>query len=158
MGAIVGFYLERGELEWFDGQGDNPQTAKALGLGSLGTVEAVVAHHVRARQAIRMAATSLYYRAVGNLAMHRNTGNARVGWKKSPPNELDYEVYLEDSFTSSQPGGKNGHKRSALAIEFGHKLHTFKGDADKRDRRVGGLFILTKAVSALARTPNRRWV
>lgn len=129
-------------IKWFDGQGDHPVTAKALGYyrpsGWDKTVEAVLAHHVSTHLALGRAASQLHGRAASAMAAHRDTGAAHVGREK---HDLDWIVFLED-------GG--GTKKSALSIEFGHLTRGGKG-------RVGGLYILTGAANHMAKTRKKRW-
>lgn len=149
-------------VRWTDGQGThNVQTAKALKRGSLGTTEAVLAHHVNVHRALQKAASAFLMRAATNMAMHRDTGAARVGMAKG---DLDWSIYLEDRnevSTRPDPNAKGrrkdgtkqkdySRKRSALSIEFGHKV---RGS----DREVGGLFILTNAADSMARKPSKEW-
>lgn len=138
-------------LEWFDGQGDHPKFANELGLGPLGTVEAVLAHTRESHTGIKRGARMIAARARVNLAMHRDTGAARIGIEKSPPHQLDWVVYLEDRDPGG--GGKNRTgKRSALSIEFGHLFTAPDGTV----KRIGGLFVLTGAAQSAARAPGRR--
>lgn len=132
-----------GPIKWFDGQGNHPMTAKAMGMrypaGWDKTVEAVLAHHSSVHVALASAAAELHTKASMRLAAHRDTGASRVGIERG--DYLDWYVYLEDR-------GAEG-KKSALSIEFGHLTRS--------GSRVGGLFILTGAVSGMANTPRRRW-
>jgi hypothetical protein len=142
-----------GPIKWFDGQGDHPVTAKAMGLKSPAgwdkTVEAVLAHHSSVHVALASAAAELHAKASARLAAHRDTGASRVGIERG--DYLDWYVYLEDveSRKSEGPTKNASGKRSALSIEFGHLTRS--------GSRVGGLFILTGAVSGMANTPRRRW-
>jgi hypothetical protein len=148
----IRWHVERGfPLEWFDGQGDHPKYANELGLGSLGTVEAVLAHTAEARSGVRSGARALASRAWANLQMHRDTGAAHIGIEESPPRELDYVVYLGDA----DPGGGTNRtgKRSALSIEFGHLYKSPDGEI----KRIGGIYVLTGAVGTMARTPGREF-
>jgi hypothetical protein len=150
-------------VRWTDGQGThNVQTAKALKRGSLGTVEAVLAHHYKVHAALQKAAAQFYMRAATRMAMHRDTGAARVGLEAG--DELDWYVFLTERNEVSTRPDKNAkgrrkdgtkqkeysRKRSALSIEFGHKI---RGS----DREVGGLYILTGAANAMARNPMKEW-
>lgn len=132
----------RSRIKWFDGQGDHPVTAKAMGYGTPGgwdkTVEAVLAHHASTHLALGRAASQLYGRAAANMAAHRDTGAAHVGRER---HDLDWIVYLEDA---------GSIKKSALSIEFGHLT---RGG----DKRVGGLYILTGAADHMAKTRGKRW-
>lgn len=142
-----------GPIKWDDGQGNHPMTAKAMGMkypaGWDKTVEAVLAHHVSVHRALHQAAYELHWRAFERLAAHRDTGASRVGIEQG--DYLDWYVYLEDteSRKSEGPTQNASGKRSALSIEFGHLTRS--------GSRVGGLFVLTGAVSGMAKTPRRRW-
>lgn len=140
----IGFTLDVGRLEWFDGQGDNPLPSKAIRGGSLGTVEAVIAHTMESRAGVRKGAELLAKNARSRLRAHRQTGAAHIGVTESPPNALDFEVWLGDADSAD---GNRTRKRSALSIEFGH-THAQAG-------HVKGLFILTGAANKLARRPTR---
>lgn len=146
-------------LEWFDGQGDHPLFSREIRGGALGTVEAVVAHHIDTRRAIRKGANMLAGRARSRLALHRDTGNAHIAVEKSPPRALDWEVQLVDP-DAGNAGSRTG-KKTALSIEFGHIQKDSSGnfvmDGDGSFKRVGGLYILTGAANALAASPNRRF-
>lgn len=149
MSIYIRYRIERGfPLEWFDGQGDHPRYANEIGAGSLGTVEAVLAHTGETRRALHRGAKLIAGRAKTNLLMHRDTGAAHVGLEHG---ELDWTVYLEDSDPGGQPANRTG-KRSALSIEFGH-LHRA---ADGTVKRIGGLYVLTNAANAASRSPGRR--
>lgn len=147
-------------IRWHDGQGNYPLTAKALGyrtpFGWDRTVEAVLAHHVTTHKALTKAAHEIYARAKARMAAHRDTGAARVGIEAG--DHLDWYIYLEDTeFRSVDAQGrmwqgplKNGGRRSALSIEFGHRV---RGSG----KRVGGLYIITGAVNSLAGGWFKRW-
>lgn len=135
----------RSRIQWFDGFGDHPPTAKAAfgpnvpaGRNWNRTVEAVLAHHANTHTGVARAASGLYFQARARMAAHRDTGAAFVGKERR---DLDWIVYLEDS------GGTN---ESALSIEYGHLV---RGG----NKRVGGLFILTGAAGHLAKTKGARW-
>lgn len=137
-------------IKWFDGQDNFPVTAKAMGYPSPSgwdkTVEAVLAHHVTTHLALGKAASEIYARARIRMAAHRDTGAARVGMEKG---WLDYRIYLEDPDPGTSQHRNRTGKRSALSIEFGHRV---RGS----DERVGGLYIITGAASA-AGSWNKRW-
>lgn len=143
-----------GPIKWFDGQGNYPQTAKAMGMkypaGWDKTVEAVIAHHASVHASLAKAAHALHAKAAMRLAAHRDTGASHVGIEQG--DHLDWYVFLEDAEPAAQtegPSPNRSGKRSALSIEFGHKT--------RDGGRVGGLFILTGAVSGMVKTPGRRW-
>ena len=138
-------------IKWFDHQGNYPVTARAMGYprgaGWDKTVEAVLAHHASTHLALGRAATKIYARAKANLAMHRDTGAATVGMSRG---WLDYHIYLEDADPGGGETGNHTGKRSALSIEFGHRV---RGSS----KRVGGLYIITGAVGAIGTSMTKRW-
>lgn len=138
-------------IKWFDHQGNHPVTASALGYptptGWDKTVEAVLAHHASTHLALGRAAQKIYRKAQMRLLAHRDTGSAKVGISHG---SLDWYVYLEDADPGDGDPPNYTGKRSALSIEFGHRV---KGSS----RRVGGLYIITGAVGAVGGSLTKRW-
>lgn len=147
------YHDPRDRLEWFDGQGDNPLPAKSLNLGSLGTVEAVLAHTAEARRGLAAAANGFRAEAMGRLAAHRDKGNSSIDMEgPSTGRALDYIVYLHDPKTKENSGKPRDRtqKRSALSMEFGY-THWKSG------KHVAGLGILTGTSKAMGRNRGRKW-
>lgn len=153
---MAGYYIRyrvvnpHSGVRWFDGQGNHPLTAKALGVGPLGTVEAVIAHHRDVHSALAKASAVFYLLAAANMAAHRDTGNAHIVREKG---DLDWHVALEDQ-GGDRSGDRSG-KRSALSIEFGWV--PLASQFAPEGERVGGLFILTGAARLMGNSPHRRW-
>lgn len=137
-------------VEWFDGQGNHPVDSKTLygnRLHPLGTVEAVLAHHINVHMALQAAATAMYVRAASNLAAHRDTGNSKI--MRTRGDKLDWFISLVDAGNGGQKKRKRSPKMSALSIEFGHLT--------KGGNRTGGLFVLTGAANAMAKNSGKKW-